>query len=391
MVGFPGRQLFFNILLLREACVELQNSALELERHILVPFEGDLQLADAHVERLLRLLHGHRDSLDLCVLLDAHLLCFARHLLQVLLVEVVDAGDFGLPGLILSFLLLLLLSHLVEVVTLFSSQPIVQVFELGLEVLLLGSEGSVSSRELRGVSLTKVINLTTIAVFLGGQLVTVPLVETSMLISASPHLLVYASLILSEFIVPLILTLVCPVAKIGNLLVLAIDLTVVPLVLTVQLLKMSLLSLSSLPLLFLDLIHKLLDFGLETVLELLLHLCIFLDLLCGVCQNSLQLLSRSLAVANKLLVLSNVVLQVIENLEFLVEGNQCVQLVFKLNFLVFKSQLKLICLPLIKHRLRESLGDCRFRFYDSGLTTVWRSRRFDFSLWAVLHAQNILT
>ena len=100
---------------------------------------------------------------------------------------------------------------------------------------------------------------------------------------------------------------------------------------------MSLLSLSSLPLLFLDLIHKLLDFGLETVLELLLHLCIFLDLLCGVCQNSLQLLSRSLAVANKLLVLSDVVLQVIENLEFLVEGNQCVQLVFKLNFLVFKS------------------------------------------------------
>lgn len=269
--------------------------------------------------------------------MDAHLLCFERHLLQVLLVEVVDAGNLGLPGLILSFLLLLLLSHLVEVVTLFSSQPIVQVFELGQEVLLLGSECSVSSRELRGVSLTKVINLTTIAVFLGGQLVTVPLVETSMLISASPHLLVYASLILSEFIIPLILTLVCPLAKIGNLLVLAIDLTVVSLVLTVQLLKMGLLSLSSLPLLFLDLIHKLLNLGLETVLELLLHLCIFLDLLCGVCQNSLQLLSCSLAFANKLLVLSDVVLQVIEDLEFLVEGNQCVQLVFKLNFLVFES------------------------------------------------------
>ena len=337
MVGFTGSQLLLNIFLLRAACVELENGALQLERHILVPLEGDLQLADAHVERLLRLLHGHRDTLDLSVLLDAHLLCFARHLLQVLLVDVVDAGDFGLPGLILSFLLLLLLSHLVEMVSLFSSQPIVQVFELRQEVLLLGSEGSVSSCELRGVSLTKVFNLTTIAVFLGGQLVTVPLIETSMLIGTSSHFLVYASLILSEFTVPLILALICPVAKIGNLLVLAIDLTVVPLVLAVQLLKMGLLSLSSLLLLFLDLIHKLLDLGLQTVLELLLHLRIFLDLLCGVCQNSLQLLSCSLAFANELLVLSDVVLQVIEDLEFLVEGNQCVQLVFKLNFLVFKS------------------------------------------------------
>lgn len=42
MVGFPGRQLLLNILLLRDARVELENSALELERHILVPFEGDL-------------------------------------------------------------------------------------------------------------------------------------------------------------------------------------------------------------------------------------------------------------------------------------------------------------------------------------------------------------
>ena len=337
MVGFPGSQLLLNIFLLRAACIELENGALQLERHILVPLEGDLQLADAHVERLLRLLHGHRDTLDLSVLLDAHLLCFARHLLQVLLVDVVDAGDLGLPGLILPFLLLLLLSHLVEMVSLFSSQPIVQVFELGQEVLLLGSEGSVSSCELRGVSLTKVFNLTTIAVFLGGQLVTVPLIETSMLIGTSSHFLVYASLILSEFTVPLILALICPVAKIGNLLVLAINLAVVPFVLAVQLLKMGLLSLSSLPLLFLDLIHQLLDLGLQTVLELLLHLRIFLDLLCGVCQNSLQLLSCSLAFANELLVLSDVVLQVIEDLEFLVEGNQCVQLVFKLNFLVFES------------------------------------------------------
>ena len=121
MVGFPGSQLLLNIFLLRAACIELENGALQLERHILVPLEGDLQLADAHVERLLRLLHGHRDTLDLSVLLDAHLLCFARHLLQVLLVDVVDASDFGLPSLILSFLLLLLLSHLVEMVSLFSS------------------------------------------------------------------------------------------------------------------------------------------------------------------------------------------------------------------------------------------------------------------------------
>lgn len=237
----------------------------------------------------------------------------------------------------MSFVLLLLPPHLVEMVALLSGQPVVQVFELGLEVLLLGGEGSVPSGELRSVPLAKVVNLSPVAIFLSSKLVAVPLVEASVLVCTSPELLVSAPLILGKLFVPLILTLDGPVPKVGNLLILAIDLSVVPLVLIVELLQMSLLGQGGLPLLLLDIVHELLDLGLKTVLELLLHLCVFLDLLGGVGQDSLQLLSCCLALTNELLVLSDVILQVVEHLELLVKGNQCVQLVFKLDFLFFES------------------------------------------------------
>ena len=70
----------------------------------------------------------------------------------------------------------------------------------------------------------------------------------------------------------------------------------------------------------------------------------------------LKFFARRLAVSHHLLVLSNVFLQVIENLEFFVEGDQRVEFVLKLNLFLLQGQLDLVMITLVEHGLGESLG-----------------------------------
>ena len=154
-----------------------------------------------------------------------------------------------------------------------------QVLQLLLEVLLLGVKGRVSSLKLGCVPLTKVVNFATIAVLLLSELIAVPLVEPGMFVSALAKLLISPLLIISELTIPLLLTLVGPVSEVGDLLVFAIDFGVMSLILFTLLLEMGLLGQGCLPLLLLNLGHELLDLGLQTILELLFHLSVFLHLL----------------------------------------------------------------------------------------------------------------
>ncbi len=118
---------------------------------------------------------------------------------------------------------------------------------------------------------------------------------------------------------------------------------------------MSLLSASSLPFLLLNLIHQLIDLSLKALLELFFHLCVFLEFVSRLSESHLELFTSFFTLTNESLILCNVSFQVIENLEFLIEGNQSVQLVLKLNLFLLKSKLELRIITLDKHSCSESL------------------------------------
>jgi len=377
VVSFPSGQLLLDILLLGQASVELEDCALEPDSHLLVLLESDFELVDFELIGRTLLLHRDRQTLDLRVFLDAHLLHIAGELVQIGLVKAVNASDFSLPLSVLSFLLLLLSAHFVEVVALFSCESVMQAFKLLLEVSLLSSESLVSPGELRGVPLAQIVDLATVAVFLSSQLISVHRVEAGVLVGARSQLLIRALLIIGELLVPLVLTLHGSVAQVSDLRILAVDLTVMPLILVVLLLKVGLLRLCGLPLLLLNLLHELLDFSLQAVLELLLHLGVLLHLLCCQRQSGLKLLSGGLAITNELLVLSDILLKVVEDLQFLIEGDQRVQFVLKLDFLLFEGELELIFLALVEHRLSEAARrDSRDSLSDSLLGTSAGSGSF---------------
>ena len=133
-----------------------------------------------------------------------------------------------------------------------------------------------------------------------------------------------------------------------------------PLILLLQLLDM-LLSLCG------GLFLEVFDFGLqllnlrdETGLQLLLHLGVLFDLLGELEELLLELLSGRLAVPHELLVLSYVLLQVVEDLQFLIEGNQRVQLVLKFYLLFFERQLQLVFVALVEHLSCERASCDRF-------------------------------
>ena len=97
----------------------------------------------------------------------------------------------------------------------------------------------------------------------------------------------------------------------------------------------------------------------QTILVLLLELGVFTDLLGNLQKFLLEFFTRCLAVSHHLLVLGNVFLQVVEDLELFVEGDQRVQLVLKLNLFLFQGELDLVMSTLVEHGLGESLGgDC---------------------------------
>ena len=99
----------------------------------------------------------------------------------------------------------------------------------------------------------------------------------------------------------------------------------------------------------LNLVLQRLDFLEQAVLIFLLQLGVLLDLLRDLHNLGLELLSDSLAIADELLVFSDIFLQIIENLQLLVQCDQSVQLVLKLDFLFLERELKLVLLTLVKH------------------------------------------
>ena len=125
------------------------------------------------------------------------------------------------------------------------------------------------------------------------------------------------------------------------------------------------------------LVFDILDFLQQASLILLLHKSVQLQLLGDLDDLNLELLTGGLAIPDKLLVLSDVLLKIIEDLEFLVEGDQGVELVLELDLLLLEGKLELVLLALVKHRLREVLhgdfphsGDCG----SCGLSTAnWGS------------------
>ena len=73
-----------------------------------------------------------------------------------------------------------------------------------------------------------------------------------------------------------------------------------------------------LPVALLDVGLQLIDLLEEAFLVLLLRSSVFFDLLSNPCYFTLELLASRLAISDKLLVLCDILLQVIENLELLV-------------------------------------------------------------------------
>ena len=57
----------------------------------------------------------------------------------------------------------------------------------------------------------------------------------------------------------------------------------------------------------------------------------------------------------KLLILLNIILKVIEHLKFFVQSDEGVELVFKFDLLLLEGKLQLILLSLIEHQRRKSL------------------------------------
>ena len=135
----------------------------------------------------------------------------------------------------------------------------------------------------------------------------------------------------------------------------------VTLVLLADFLDVSLLVGACLALKALNLSLELFDLVEKTGLILLLHLCVLPDLLADLSDLDLELLSDRLTVLEQLLVLSDVSLQIIEDLQFLIEGDQGVQFVLKLDFLLLECELQLVLLTLVKQRVGEPGLSSRYR------------------------------
>ena len=84
---------------------------------------------------------------------------------------------------------------------------------------------------------------------------------------------------------------------------------------------MNSLCVGSLPFLFLNLFHELLNLLLQTFLEFFLHFCVFFELLGRGSDRDLQLLTGILALANEGLVLGDIFLEVIKDLQLFIEGD----------------------------------------------------------------------
>jgi len=355
VVLLPGGKLSLNVFLLRETRVQLKHCALKLNGHLLILLERDLQFVDFELIGGTLLFHRARQLVDLGVLKDAHLLHLYSQLIEVVLVERVDAGDLSLPGGVLLFLHLLLAAHLIKVVCLLFGQPVLQILELAKESILLLLELLISTRKLLRVLVPKVSHFAPVSFFLGEELIVVPFIDAGMFIRADFQLTTSLLLIFRELLVPLVFTLDGDIAQVRDRRILTVGLGVVAFVLLVKLRKVGHLRLSCLAFLLLNLVHQLLDLGLKLVLELLFHLGVFLNLLGCHGQCGLEILAGGLAFAHELLVLSDILLEVVEDLKLLIKGDQSVELVLQLDVSLLQGKLELVVGALVEHGLRELL------------------------------------
>ena len=130
--------------------------------------------------------------------------------------------------------------------------------------------------ESRVPSALQVSELLAVLLFLGGQLVVVPLVERCNFISLCNHLVAVASLVGLLLREPSRNLLVNFVAQVRVVLVPSADLLECSPLLLIKMVEMHCLSVGCLSLLLLDLLHEFFDFGLQTLLELFFHLGVLL-------------------------------------------------------------------------------------------------------------------
>ena len=137
MVSFPLSELLFNVLLLRESLVQLKDSALQLDGGLLVPVECKLKLVDLCLVVGPLLLHQVSDALNLSVLLNSELFHKLAQTVKVSLVESVLSGLLILKFSLASGGLLLLSLESGQMSSVLCSKPVMQVFQLSNEVVLL--------------------------------------------------------------------------------------------------------------------------------------------------------------------------------------------------------------------------------------------------------------
>ena len=169
------------------------------------------------------------------------------------------------------------------------------------------------------------------------KLLAIPAIKLGVIVS----LLFESSTIVSLTLLPLAkelsLATIGAITQVCVLLIALCQLTMVTSLHIVHLIEMDVLGVRSLPLLSLDFILKLLDLLLETLLELFLHLCVLFQFLSVSGDLNLELLTSIVALAEHGLVLSHVLFEVVEDLQFLVEGDQSVQLVLKFVLALFQK------------------------------------------------------
>ena len=178
---------------------------------------------------LLLIERGEFANLD--VLLAPHRFHVRGQILHVFRVELVDAVNLCLPGLVFHLLMCFQGVHFFEVVALLSSKPSMQVLKLSNEPILLLLELLVTAGELTCMLSSQLSSLTPIPLLLRSHLIVVPFVEAGVHVGTRALVFFLHSLVILEFLVPRSLALDSTIIQGVNVLVLSLDLIVVTFVL----------------------------------------------------------------------------------------------------------------------------------------------------------------
>jgi len=190
-----------------------------------------------------------------------------------------------------------------------------------------------------------------VAFLFGFELLAVPLVEFLKLLRLLIEVPLVSRIRFLLHLEPIFFSLVEQLPDFIKLLVFREQVFMMPGLLLVKFIDMDLLRMRCLLLLLLNILHQLVDLALEAFLELLFHLGVLFDASCRLCDDRLELFAGVLRLLDVVLILSHVLLQVVEDLEFLVEGDQSVELVLKLLLLFLEQKLEVGNTTLLQHRI----------------------------------------